>query len=545
LLARGRALSFSLSAFPALRGMNITTLRQKSLDELRRMARRLDLPGNPAEMRKQDLIYRLLETQAERAADPENEGEPPSSEPPSSKNRAEKNRAEAARGGPPGNGQAPPDAGSPPAGDAAGEARAGSRNGHAEDGAPGEAAPEEDGGSDPLYAERPDYMADYDAGETALSGMIEKTGLLELLPDGYGFLRSPEYNYQNGPDDIYVSPSQIKRFGLEEGDTVTGKVRPPREGQKYFALIEVGTVNGSPAAGHDDHADPTERIPFEDLTPVYPGERLRLEHDPTDYATRIIDLLVPIGKGQRGLIVSPPKAGKTVLLQKMAAAVSKNHPQTHLMVLLVDERPEEAAAMQRAVDGEVIASTFDEGAERHLEVTDRVFTRAKRLVEGKQDVVVLLDSITRLARAHNRELESGSGRTLSGGLDAAALKKPRAFFGSARNAEEGGSLTIVATALVGTGSKMDKVIFEEFKGTGNMELVLDRKMANRRIFPAIDLKESGTRNEERLIPEDALNRVWVLRKLLADMDPGEAMLFLLSQVEGTDDNAEFLEKMNS
>jgi transcription termination factor Rho len=510
--------------------MNITTLRQKTLDELRRMARRADLPGDPAEMRKQDLIYRLLEVQAERAAAPEDDelGAP--------------GVADAVPAST-GNGRSAP-AEEPASGQE--EPPAESRNGHPEntpaEGSPAAAnAPEHSA----TYADRPDYMADYDADETALSGMIEKTGLLELLPDGYGFLRSPEYNYQNGPDDIYVSPSQIKRFGLEEGDTVTGTVRPPREGRQYFALIEVGTVNGSPAAGHDDHADTEERVAFEDLTPIYPGERLHLEHDPTDYATRAIDLLVPIGKGQRGLIVSPPKAGKTMLLQKVAAAVSENHPGTHLMMLLVDERPEEAAAMKRTVDGEVITSTFDEDADRHLEVTDRVLTRAKRLVEEQQDVVVLLDSITRLARAHNRELDSGSGRTLSGGLDAAALKKPRAFFGAARNAEEGGSLTIVATALVGTGSKMDKVIFEEFKGTGNMELVLDRKMANRRIFPAIDLKESGTRNEERLIPEDALNRVWVLRKLLADMDPGEAMLFLLDQMDGTARNAEFLEKMNS
>ena len=536
--------------------MNISTLRQKKLDELRDMARRLPLPGDPAEMQKQDLIYCILEAQAERAAGTDaanGEGrsaQKPTAPPPSngraSQHPASTPPASSENGQPK---QAPQQQGEAPAKKGNENAEAARRNGQA-DNEPRKQpkqdsekqTAEKDG---PLYDDRPSYMAGYDADETALSGMIEKTGLLELLPDGYGFLRSAEYNYQNGPDDIYVSPSQVKRFGLQDGDTVRGRVRPPREGRKYFALIQVEAVNGRPPGERDDHAEPEERIPFEDLTPVHPDELLNLETTPEEYAPRLIDLLMPIGKGQRGLIVSPPKAGKTVLLKKIARAVSENHPDAHLMVLLVDERPEEAAAIQREIDAEVIASTFDEDAARHLEVTDTVLQRAQRLVEGRQDVVVLLDSITRLARAHNRELESGSGRTLSGGLDAAALQEPRAFFGAARNVEEGGSLTIVATALTGTGSKMDNVIFEEFKGTGNMEIVLDRQMANRRIFPAIDVRESGTRNEERLIPEDALPRVWVLRKLLADMDADEAMLFLLDQMEGTENNEDFLEKMNS
>ena len=545
--------------------MNISTLREKKLDELRRLARRLALPGDPAEMRKQDLIYCILEAQAEQAAGTKErgvadthaatrrrtEGESRSrakapkrrSSPQRRRTAVEKGAVEKKRSDPPPNGangrtrERHEETASPSA------AR---RNGHARKEEHGKEAPapRPSDTNDP-YTDRPDYMAEYDASETALSGMIEKTGLLELLPDGYGFLRSPEYNYQSGPDDIYVSPSQVKRFGLQEGDTVTGRVRPPREGQKYFALIQVDAVNGCPPDERDGHAEPEERVPFEELTPVYPDALLGLEHAPDEQATRIIDLLAPIGKGQRGLIVSPPKAGKTVLLQKIARAVSANHPDAHLIVLLVDERPEEAAAMERQVDGEVISSTFDQGASHHKEVAETVLTRAKRLVEGRQDVVVLLDSITRLARAHNRDLDSGSGRTLSGGVDAAALRAPRTFFSAARNVEEGGSLTIIATALVDTGSKMDQVIFEEFKGTGNMEIVLNRQMANRRIYPAIDLRESGTRNEERLIPDEALHRVWVLRKLLTDMDADEAMLFLQQQMEGTQTNEEFLDKMNS
>jgi transcription termination factor Rho len=542
--------------------MNISTLREKKLDELRLMARRLDLPGDPAEMHKQDLIYRILEAQAEHAAGEQSGPRPQGGEKQengrSSPGDTASKKAEGKKtdksatarraGGENGRGrQERAEGNGAPEGGARRNGRAPRKSSSGESSSRKKARREQaQPHGNPLYDDRPDYMAEYDADETALGGMIEKAGLLELLPDGYGFLRSPEYNYQSGPDDIYVSPSQVKRFGLQEGDTVKGRVRPPREGRKYFALIQVDAVNGQPPDASDGHAEePEERIPFEDLTPVYPDELLHLENAPDEYAPRIIDLLAPIGKGQRGLIVSPPKAGKTVLLQKIAGAVSANHPDTHLIVLLVDERPEEAAALQRQVDGEVIASTFDEGAEHHLEVADTVLQRARRLVEGKQDVVVLLDSITRLARAHNREMESGSGRTLSGGLDAAALKVPRTFFSSARNVEEGGSLTIIATALVDTGSKMDEVIFEEFKGTGNMEIVLDRQMANRRIYPAIDVRESGTRNEDRLIAAEALPRVWVLRKLLTDMDADEAMLFLLEQMEGTEDNEDFLDKMNS
>jgi len=520
--------------------MNISTLREKNVDELRRLARRLDLPGDPGALDKQDLVYRILEARAERAAHADGSSSAPT------RDRAPAEKKEAGGGSPSGDGvpSAPPR----PEDGQNENGQAPRRNGQAAQQAsvrPSDDAPSDDA-PDPS-TERPEYMAEYDPDETALTGMIEKKGLLEVLPDGYGFLRSPEYNYQNGPDDIYVSPSQIKRFGLEDGDTVTGQVRPPREGKKYFALIQVEAVNGRSPDASDDHLEDgsEERTPFDELTPVYPDELLRLETVSEEYAPRILDLLVPIGKGQRALVVSPPKAGKTVLLQKIARAVSTNHPQAHLMVLLVDERPEEAAAMQRQVDGEVIASTFDEGGERHLKVTETVRQRARRLVEGGQDVVILLDSITRLARAHNRELESGSGRTLSGGLDAAALKAPRAFFSSARNVDEGGSLTIIATALTDTGSKMDDVIFEEFKGTGNAEIVLDRRLANRRIYPAFDLQESGTRNEERLLPEETLTRVWVLRKLLSDMDTEEAMLFLLDQMEGTESNEAFLKKMNS
>jgi len=359
-----------------------------------------------------------------------------------------------------------------------------------------------------------------------------------VLPDGYGFLRSDEYSYESSPDDIYVSPSQIKRFALEEGDTVHGEVRPPKEGEKFFALIQVDEVNGR------DPSEVEERRDFEFLTPIFPQERLTLETDPDDYGPRILDLFAPIGKGQRGLIVSPPKAGKTVLLQKIARGVTQNHPEAHLLVLLIDERPEEVTDMDRQVDGEVVSSTFDKDPERHVEVADTVLTKVRRLVEAGQDVVVLLDSITRLARAHNA-VTPGQGRTLSGGIEAGALRGPKRFFGAARNVEEGGSLTIVGTALIDTGSRMDEVIFEEFKGTGNMELVLDREMADRRVFPAIDLILSGTRREEELLPKPELKRVWVMRKILADMEPLEAMEFLLDKMRGTESNEEFLEQMNS
>ncbi|QXD17208.1 transcription termination factor Rho [Rhodocaloribacter litoris] len=381
-------------------------------------------------------------------------------------------------------------------------------------------------------------MATYDPNKTDLDGMIRKVGVLEVLPDGYGFLRSAEYNYLPSPDDIYVSPSQIKRFSLKLGDTVDGEVRPPKEGERFFALIQVNTVNGRTPAELE------ERASFDYLTPLYPEEHLNLETTANEYSTRILDLFAPIGKGQRGLIVAQPKTGKTILLQKIANAITRNHPEVYLIILLVDERPEEVTDMERNVQAEVIASTFDQEPERHVEVANIVLEKAKRLVEAGQDVVILLDSITRLARAHNAVTPT-TGKTLSGGMEAGALRGPKRFFGAARNVEEGGSLTIIGTALIDTGSRMDEVIFEEFKGTGNMELVLDRQLADRRIFPAINIVKSGTRREELLIPEAKLQRIWILRKLLADMEPVEAMQFLLDKMRGTRNNDEFLVVMNS
>ena len=369
--------------------------------------------------------------------------------------------------------------------------------------------------------------------ETVLRG----EGVLEILPEGYGFLRSPDWNYLYGPDDIYVSPSQIKRFDLRTGDTVQGQVRPPKEGERYLALLKVEAVN------YEDPEKAKLKILFDNLRPLYPDARIQLERSDGDMSMRIVDLFAPVGKGQRGLIVSPPKAGKTVLLQKMANSITENHPEIKLIVLLIDERPEEVTDMERNVDGEVISSTFDEPADRHVQVADMVIEKAKRLVEHKHDVVILLDSITRLARAQNVVVPH-SGKILSGGVDAHALHKPKRFFGAARNIEEGGSLTIVATALIDTGSRMDEVIFEEFKGTGNMELVLDRSLSDRRIYPAIDINRSGTRHEELLIPEDQLQRIWLLRKFLSDMNPGEAMEFLLDKMRRTDTNAEFLASMS-
>lgn len=368
-------------------------------------------------------------------------------------------------------------------------------------------------------------------------GIIENVGVLEIMSDGYGFLRSLDYNYLASPDDIYVSPSQIKLFGLKTGDNIKGQIRPPKEGEKYFALLKVISVNGKTT---DEIRD---RIPFEYLTPLFPEERLRLTTTPDNYSTRIVDLFAPIGKGQRGMIVAQPKTGKTVLLQKIANAIAENHPEVHLMILLIDERPEEVTDMARSVKAEVISSTFDEQAERHVKVASLVLEKAKRMVECGHDVVILLDSITRLARAHNTVVPS-SGKILSGGVDANALHKPKRFFGAARNVENGGSLTIIATALVETGSKMDEVIFEEFKGTGNMELSLDRKLSNRRIYPAIDVPGSGTRREDLLMDKEEMQRVWILRKLMSDMTSQEAMEFLLQRMRGTRDNAEFLISMN-
>ena len=385
---------------------------------------------------------------------------------------------------------------------------------------------------------KPPFIGQFDSRKFDPDTMIEKTGVLEVLPDGYGFLRSPSYSYLPSPEDIYVSPSQIKRFSLRLGDTVDGQVRPPKEGERYFALIHVKKINGQDLESLD------ERQNFDYLTPLYPDEILKLETRAHDMSMRVLDLFAPIGKGQRGLIVAQPKTGKTILLQRIANAISTNHPEVHLIILLVDERPEEVTDMERHVRGEVVASTFDQEPSRHVEVANIVLEKAKRLVESKQDVVILLDSITRLARAHNAVCPD-SGRTISGGLDATALRGPKRFFGAARNVEEGGSLTIIGTALIDTGSRMDEVIFEEFKGTGNMELVLNREMADRRIFPAINVVMSGTRREELLIQEARLARIWILRKLLADMDPIQAMNFLLDRMRSTKSNDEFLVTMNS
>jgi transcription termination factor Rho len=373
--------------------------------------------------------------------------------------------------------------------------------------------------------------------QTEKEAPIRGEGVLEILPDGFGFLRAPDYNYLPGPDDIYVSPSQIRRFNMRTGDTIAGYIRPPKDTERYFALLKVETVNGQ------DPEMLRDKVLFDNLTPLYPEERLKLEISPTQYSMRVMDLLTPIGKGQRGLIVSPPKAGKTVLLQQIANSLTKNHPEVYLIVLLIDERPEEVTDMQRSVKGEVISSTFDEPAQRHVQVADMVIEKAKRLVEHKRDVVILLDSITRLARAHNTVVPP-SGKILSGGVDSNALHRPKRFFGAARNIEEGGSLTIIATALIDTGSKMDEVIYEEFKGTGNMEIHLDRRLLERRIFPCIDINRSGTRKEELLLTSQDLQRIWLLRKLLADMNSVDAMEFLLDKVMQTDSNREFLEIMN-
>jgi transcription termination factor Rho len=366
---------------------------------------------------------------------------------------------------------------------------------------------------------------------------ITGSGVLEILPDSFGFLRAVDYNYLPSPDDIYISPSQIRRFSLRTGDTVSGEVRPPKDGEKYFALLKVDMVNFEGPEGARD------KILFDNLTPLYPEDKLNLEADPENYSTRIMDLFTPIGKGQRALIVSPPRAGKTVLLKDIAHSISTNHEEVILMVLLIDERPEEVTDMQRSVNGEVISSTFDEPATRHVQVAEMVIEKAKRLVEHKKDVVILLDSITRLARAYNTVVPP-SGKVLSGGVDSNALHKPKRFFGAARNIENGGSLTIISTALIDTGSRMDEVIFEEFKGTGNMELHLDRRIADRRVFPAFDLVRSGTRKEELLIPKSNLNKVWILRRLLQEMNPIEAMEFIVDKIRKTETNQAFLNSMN-
>ncbi|MBW2651996.1 MAG: transcription termination factor Rho [Deltaproteobacteria bacterium] len=373
--------------------------------------------------------------------------------------------------------------------------------------------------------------------ELEKNGQIYGEGVLEILPDGFGFLRAPDFNYLPGPDDIYISPSQIRRFNLRTGDTVSGQIRPPKESERYFALLKVESVN------YEDPEVARGKILFDNLTPLYPEEKFNLETDAGNMSTRIMDLLSPLGKGQRGVIVSPPRAGKTIILQGIANSITTNHPEVFLIVLLIDERPEEVTDMQRSVKGEVISSTFDEPAQRHVQVAEMVIEKAKRLVEHKKDVVILLDSITRLARAYNTVVPP-SGKVLSGGVDSNALHRPKRFFGAARNIEEGGSLTIVATALIDTGSRMDEVIFEEFKGTGNSELYLDRKLSDRRIFPAIDINRSGTRKEELLLDSNDLNRLWILRKVLQPLNTIDGMEFLYEKIKDTKNNAEFLESMS-
>lgn len=373
--------------------------------------------------------------------------------------------------------------------------------------------------------------------EAEKNGLIYGEGVLEVLPDGFGFLRAADYSYLQGPDDIYISPSQIKKFNLRTGDTVLGQIRPPKENEHYFAMIRIDAIN------YEDPEVAKDKILFDNLTPLYPNQKFNLEYDPENYTTRIIDLFCPIGKGQRCLIVSPPRAGKTVLLQNIANALAANHKEVYLIVLLIDERPEEVTDMERSVQGEVISSTFDEPPQRHVQVAEMVIEKAKRLVEHKKDVVILLDSITRLARAYNTVVPP-SGKILSGGVDSNALHKPKRFFGAARNVEEGGSLTIIGTALIDTGSRMDEVIFEEFKGTGNCEIVLDRKLMEKRIFPTLDIPKSGTRKEELLLPEWTLKRVWILRQLLAPLNQVDAMEFILEKIKKTKTNKEFLESMN-
>ena len=469
-------------------------LNDKLLSELKNITEELGIKG-ASKLSKQDLIYKILDEQAISKPKKSSSKKPSSDSKPSTK---EKSTGPSKR----------------PAGRSS--SRSGERT-HDRSRAP--------------------KNSEYEKQVKEFEGVIESEGALEMMQDGYGFLRSSDYNYLASPDDIYVSPSQIKLFGLKTGDTVLGKIRPPKENEKYFALIEVSKINGkSPEEVRD-------RIPFKYLTPLFPEEKLNLSTNQDNYSTRILDLFSPIGKGQRGMIVSQPKTGKTVLLKQIANAIAENHPEVYLMILLIDERPEEVTDMARSVKAEVVSSTFDEQAERHVKVANIILEKAKRMVECGHDVVILLDSITRLARAHNTVIPS-SGKILSGGVDANALHKPKRFFGAARNVEKGGSLTIIATALIETGSKMDEVIFEEFKGTGNMELQLDRKLSNRRIYPAIDVTASGTRREDLLMDKDELSRLWILRKYLADMNSVEAMEFLLSKIKGTRNNEEFLVSMN-
>ena len=507
--------------------MNIASLEAKKVSELQRIARDLDV-GGYSHLRKRDLIYRILEANAEargrqEAAERPDDARAPA--PPLDFSRSAPSATPSLR---------------PMRTTARAELPAG------ENRAALPARRRYQRTRLPLPDHFPAYMRSFQPGQIQLQGLLHKTGILEVLPDGYGFLRSQEYHYLPSPDDIYVSPSQIKRFSLRVGDTVEGLVRPPKEGERFFAIIRVFTINGRTPE------NAAERISFDYLTPSYPDEQLRLETtssettggeaEASNLSMRVLDLFCPIGQGQRGLIVAPPKVGKTVLLQAIANAITANYPDHYLLVLLIDERPEEVTDFQRHVAGEVIASTFDEEPERHVQVADVVLEKAKRLVEAGQDVVILLDSITRLARAYGDLAEGGRG-TLSDGIEASALRGPKRFFGAARAVDEGGSLTIIATALVDTGSQVDDAIFEEFKGTGNMELVLSRDLASRRLFPAIDLLASGTRREEMLLSPERLQRIWQLRQQIADLEPPEAMRFLLDKMAGTPSNEAFLESL--
>ncbi len=528
---------------------NIDDLNIRLLSELREIAEGLGMK-NFKKLPKKDLVYEILDHQAtmpdseinkvktqlnedNTKATPAKE-EKPATEKPKKKTRKRVNVAESESVAP--SAEAPAEASAPESAPA--EAAPEEKPEKRKDSSPSDKKRDRDHGDrNGQKQERRDKKAMHNANIKEFDGIIENEGVLEIMQDGYGFLRSSDYHYLASPDDIYVSPSQIKLFGLKTGDTVKGQIRPPKDGEKYFALLRVESVNGKTTEEIRD------RISFEYLTPLFPEEKLNLSTDPGNYSTRILDLFAPIGKGQRGMIVAQPKTGKTVLLKNVANAIAKNHPECYLMILLIDERPEEVTDMARSVKGEVIASTFDEQADRHVKVANMVLEKAKRMVECGHDVVILLDSITRLARAHNTVVPS-SGKILSGGVDANALHKPKRFFGAARNVENGGSLTIVATALIETGSKMDEVIFEEFKGTGNMELQLDRKLSNKRVYPAIDVPASGTRREDLLMDKEELSRVWILRKFMSDMTSVEAMEFLLSRMKGTRNNEEFLISMN-
>lgn len=492
--------------------MTIAALEKKTVSELQEIARRLGVPAGDG-LSRQDLVYQILEAQADAEASTRGGDRPPVS-------RDTAAPVDLTR-------QRPP--------------RESLRERAAEREAerPRRRRPQRP--RFPISDDWPDYMQGYDPQSVTLEGLIRKVGVLEILPDGYGFLRSAEYSYLPSPDDIYVSPSQIKRFSLRIGDTIDGQIRPPKEGERFFALLRVHTINGKTPEAF------SERTGYDFLTPAYPDDQLTLETSGDELSTRVIDLFAPIGKGQRGLIVAQPKTGKTVLLQKIAKAIETNDPDAYLIVLLIDERPEEVTDFARSIRGEVIASTFDEDPERQVHIADLVLEKAKRLVEAGQDVIILLDSITRLARAHNAvyQNEGGASRTMSGGLEAGALRGPKRLFGAARAVEEGGSLTVIGTALVDTGSRMDDVIFEEFKGTGNMELVLTRDLADRRIYPAIDIVKSGTRREEMLLSQERLQRIWLLRQLLADMDAVEAMTFLREKLSATESNEAFLDTMNT